>query len=92
MEVRTRTESLHDRTNVLRLDAVYDKVAASRHEMAALHDFNFGLAQSQHEFIVYNDIEMLSYIVTKLFHQRIVSLREIAGIDPGGTASAAVDE
>jgi hypothetical protein len=51
---RTWAESLHDGIDVLRLDAVDDKVAAARHEMTTVHDLNSGLAQSQHAFVYYN--------------------------------------
>lgn len=64
----TRTKGLHDRIDILGLNAVNDVVAAPRHEMAVLHDFHSGLAQSQLEFIHRVYIKVLSYKVLELFY------------------------
>jgi hypothetical protein len=80
----TRTESLYNRVDILRLDAVDDEIAASGHEMTTLHNLNFGLALSQHAYSLWY-IEVLSYKVLELFHQRIELVRQIAGVDPSKT-------
>lgn len=76
----TRAESLHNSIDILGLNAVDDEVAASRHEMATLHDFNIGLAVSAwvHIHCIYG----LSYKVLELFHQCFELVRKIAGMYP----------
>lgn len=76
----TRPKRLHNGVDVLRLDAVDDVVAASGDKVAGSHDLNFGLEQSQHASI--GEIHRLSYRIPELFHQCVILLRNVAGVDP----------
>jgi hypothetical protein len=58
--------------------------------VAILHDLNVGLAEAQYMSSLSTYIRELSYKVAKVFHQRIVSIWKIAGIDSTSAASARV--